>query len=140
MIQINEDIFLNENEIHEDFVHASGPGGQNVNKVATAVQLRFDILHSNSLPEETKQRLSKLGGKRVTQDGVLLIDARRYRNREKNRQDALNRLILLIQKAAIKPKVRVPTRPGVIAHERRLSAKRKASEKKQSRRFSADAD
>lgn len=138
MIQINENIFLNEDEIHEDFVHSSGPGGQNVNKVATAVQLRFDVVHSNSLPDDIKQRLSHIGGKRITQDGVLIIDARRFRSREKNRQDALERLIHLIQKATIKPKLRVPTRPGVVAHERRLLAKQKRSDKKRSRRFSAE--
>lgn len=140
MIQIDENIQIHEDEIHEDFVHASGPGGQNVNKVATAVQLRFDILRSNSLPDDIKQRLQHLGGKRVTQDGVLIIDARRYRNREKNRQDALERLIHLIQKAMIKPRVRIPTRPGVLARERRLSSKRKISEKKQARRSSSDDD
>jgi ribosome-associated protein len=140
MIPINENIFLNEDELHEDFVHASGPGGQNVNKVATAVQLRFDIFQSNSLPEAIKQRLSRLGGKRVTREGVLIIDARRFRNREKNRADALERLIHLIQKATIEPKIRKPTRPGIVAHERRLSAKRKTGNKKRSRRLSSDDD
>lgn len=136
MIQINENIKINESEIREEFIRSSGPGGQNVNKVATAVQLRFDVRHSPSLPEEVKERLIKLAGNRITEDGELIITAKRFRTQGKNREDALQRLIDLIHKAAQKPKVRRRRKISLISKYRRLEEKRKISEKKRQRRFS----
>lgn len=136
MIQITENIKINEDDIREEFIRSSGPGGQNVNKVATAVQLRFDVRHSPSLPEEVKERLIKLAGNRITEDGELIITAKRFRTQGKNREDALRRLIDLIQKAAQKPKVRRRRKISLISKYRRLEEKRKISEKKRQRRFS----
>ena len=112
MIEVNEEISLAENEISLSFIHASGPGGQNINKVATAVQLRFAVWESPSLQEEVKARLVKLAGKKVTGSGVLVIEAKRYRTQEKNRRDAIERLCVLIRKALIAPKKRKKTKPG----------------------------
>jgi ribosome-associated protein len=123
MIRITETIALEPREIEESFVLASGPGGQNVNKVASAVQLRFDVRRSPSLPDEVRARLERLAGRRLTQDGVLVIDARRHRTRERNREDALERLAALIRKAAVPPVPRRPTRPSAAAKRRRLEAK-----------------
>src|SRR4030066_354576 len=103
MIRITSTIAIDENEIHQEFIQASGPGGQNVNKVATAVQLRFDVANSPSLPDEVRERLLALGGRRVTKEGVLIIDARRFRSQEVNRQDAMERLVELIQGCAKAP-------------------------------------
>ena len=102
---------IDEKELQWAYIQSSGPGGQNVNKVATAVQLRYDVAHSTSLPEEVRKRLAILAGRRFTQDGVLIIEAKRYRTQEKNRQDALNRLADLLQKASEKPKTRRKTKP-----------------------------
>jgi ribosome-associated protein len=134
MLTITAYIHIPETELAESFIRSSGPGGQNVNKVATAVQLRFDVVHSPSLTEEVKQRLVKLAGSRMTDEGVLVIKARRYRSQEKNRQDARGRLALLIHKALHKPTPRKATRPGTAARRRRLESKKKRGELKSSRR------
>ena len=133
MIQVTENIVLNENEIREEFVRASGPGGQNVNRVATAVQLRFDILNSASLPEDVRRRLLLLGGRRVSRDGILIIDARRFRTQEKNRQDALERLVKLVRKAAERPTLRHRTKPTAASRRKRIERKRNRSRLKQQR-------
>jgi len=133
MIQITPTIAIDDSEIALEFVRASGPGGQNVNKVATAVQLRFDVRHSPSLPDDVRERLTRLGGNRVTTEGVLVIDARRFRSQERNRQDAIDRLVALIQKAAQKPKARRKTRPTAESKRRWLETKRRQSEKKRIR-------
>jgi len=123
MIAVTPNISLDESEISETFVRASGPGGQNVNKVSTAVQLRFDVRRSPSLPEPVRLRLEKLAGSRLTKDGVLVISADRYRTQERNRADALDRLVALIRRASEVPKPRRPTRPTLASKERRLKAK-----------------
>ena len=138
MIPVTATLSIDEKEIHEEFVRASGPGGQNVNKVATAVQLRFDAARSPSLPEEVRGRLARLAGKRMTKEGILVIDARRFRTQEQNRQDALSRLLELIRQAARKPKIRKRTRPTLASKERRLESKRHRSETKQFRRAVAE--
>jgi ribosome-associated protein len=125
MIRITDAIAIDEREIEESFVRASGPGGQNVNKVATAVQLRFDIRHSPSLPDDVRARLERLAGRRLTQEGVLIITAQRHRTQERNRQDALDRLVELVQRAARPPTPRRPTRPTAAARRRRLDVKQR---------------
>ena len=134
MLRINDDVAIDEDELRYEFARSSGPGGQNVNKVATAVQLRFDVRNSPSLPDDVRERLVRLGGKRMTEEGVLVIDARRYRSQERNRQDAIDRLVTLIQKAAQKPKARRKTRPSTESKRRRLDGKRRQSEKKRLRK------
>ncbi len=139
-IQVNERIAVEENEVRLEFVHASGPGGQNVNKVATAVKLYFDVERSAALPPEVKQRLRSLAGRRVSRDGVLVLDARRFRTQEANRRDALERLLALLRQAAVAPRPRRPTRPSAASRARRLETKRRRGAVKQSRRQGLPAD
>ncbi|HJX30765.1 MAG TPA: alternative ribosome rescue aminoacyl-tRNA hydrolase ArfB [Thermodesulfobacteriota bacterium] len=134
MIRVTDTITLDEREISEEFVRSSGPGGQNVNKVSTAVQLRFSVAGSPSLPEEVRVRLMKLAGKRVTSEGILVIDAQRFRTQLRNRQDAIQRLVDLIKKAAKRPRLRRRTKPPAGAKERRLETKRMRSRIKKQRR------
>jgi len=134
MIRVTKHIDLDENEIEYSFVRASGPGGQHVNKAATAVQLRFDAANSPSLADDVRQRLIRLAGRQVTEEGVLIIDARRYRSQERNRRDATDRLLQLIRSAASRPKARRRTKPTRAARERRLQEKRRRSEAKRTRR------
>ena len=138
MIPITRDLAIDENEIQEEFIRASGPGGQNVNKVATAAQLRFDARHSPSLPEEVRARLIRLAGRRVNADGVLLIEAKRFRTQEQNRADARARLIVLIRQAAVEPKARRATQPTRAAKQRRLESKQRRSKIKAMRRMTED--
>lgn len=133
MIKVTPEIRIEKCELEERFTCAPGPGGQNVNKVSTAVQLRFDVAHSPSLPEEVRQRLIRLAGNRLSGEGVLLIDAHRHRTRERNRQDARSRLLLLLQQAAVRPKSRKPTAPTRSAQRRRLEDKRAHAETKRLR-------
>ena len=137
MILVNEAIAIREDEVQLDFVQAGGPGGQNVNKVASAVQLRFDT-QSPSLPEDVRVRLLRIANKKVGKDGVLLIEARRYRTQEQNRQDALERLVELIRQASIPPKVRRKTRPSAMVKEKRLEAKRRRGQVKRLRHTPGD--
>jgi ribosome-associated protein len=133
MIEITPTIKINENELHFDYIRASGPGGQNVNKVATAVQLRFD-LRASSLPEEVKSRLIHLSGKRATSEGILLIEGKQFRTQEQNREDAIQRLIALVRRASVKPKPRKRTKPTKTSKEKRLHSKKRRGEIKKSRR------
>ena len=134
MIYITPAIKIDKNEIKLQFIRASGPGGQNVNKVATAVQLRFDVKNSSSLPEGVRIRLVRLAGRRITENGVLIIEAKRFRKQEQNRQDAIDRLVKLIRKASEKPKTRIKTRQTRASKERLLAAKRHRSKIKRMRR------
>ena len=134
MLEITPSLGIEDSEISLDFVRASGPGGQNVNKVSTAVQLRFDLRSSASLPEDVKERLSKLAGSRMTDDGVLLIEAKRYRTQDQNREDALQRLATLIRSALYVPKKRCATRPSLASQTKRIQTKKRHGETKKLRR------
>jgi len=134
MIQVTRTIAIDESEFQEQFIRASGPGGQNVNKVATAVQLRFDVANSPSLTDHVRERLIRLAGSRITEEGIIIIDARRFRTQVRNRQDAIDRLVGLIRKAAQVPAVRRKTTPTLASKRRRLETKRRRSEAKRLRR------
>ena len=134
MIRVTRTIVIDDDEIEERFIRASGPGGQHVNRSATAVQLRFDAASSPSLPGDVRERLIRLAGKRMTEDGVLVIDAQRFRSQSRNRQDARRRLIDLVRRASLAPRVRRKTRPTAASKERRLREKQRRGETKRLRR------
>jgi len=132
MIEITPSYSVDESELQLAFVRSSGPGGQNVNKVATAVQLRFDVAHS-SLPDEVKERLKHIAGNKITSDGELLIEAKKFRTQEQNREDALKRFVELVQRAFKKPKARHKTKPTAASREKRLKGKKVRGEIKKIR-------
>jgi ribosome-associated protein len=140
LIRVTPSITIDESELVFVYSRASGPGGQNVNKVSTAAQLRFDVARSASLPSDVKERLAQLAGTRMTNNGVLIIDARRYRTRERNREDAVERLVTLIRTAAKRPKRRKETKRTRESKERRLEEKRHRSQTKRRRRPVVDKD
>jgi ribosome-associated protein len=133
MIRVSDEIEIDEREIEEVFVRASGPGGQNVNKLSSAVQLRFDVRRSPSLPAEVRTRLERLAGSRLTRDGVLVISAQRHRTQARNRDDAIERLVALVREAAVRPRTRRPTRPTKASRERRIAGKKIRSDVKKLR-------
>lgn len=134
MIVITPRLTIDDREIEEEFIRAAGPGGQNVNKVSTAVQLRFNVKQSPSLPDDVRERLVRLVGNRLTEDGVLIITARRFRTQVQNRQDALHQLVELIRKATYKPKPHIATKPTFSSKQRRLDSKRRNSDRKRMRK------
>lgn len=133
MIRVTDQIQIDEGEIEESFIRSSGPGGQNVNKVSSAVQLRFDIRHSPSLPAEVRRRAERLAGRRLTNDGVIVLVAQQHRSQERNREDALARLVELLREATIRPKPRTPTRPTLASKKRRLESKTRRAKVKRHR-------
>ena len=139
MLEITPDFQIDENELQIDFTRASGPGGQNVNKVATAVQLRFNVRDS-LLSAEAKERLTHLAGKRITSEGILLIEAKRFRTQEQNREDALQRFVELVRKSFEKPKARRKTKPTKASKEARLKEKKRKGEIKRLRNKSFDTE
>ena len=134
MIRVTPDIVIHEKELTFEFVRSSGPGGQNVNKVSTTVHLRFDVGASDRIPVQVKNRLRSLAGKRLTEDGILIIKAGRFRKQDQNRQDAVERLVRLLQAAAAKPKKRIKSRPSKAAKERKLAAKKHRGQLKKMRK------
>lgn len=140
MIRVTPSIRLDPSELREEFVRASGPGGQNVNKVATAVQLRFDARNSPNLPHAVKARLAVIAGQRQTKDGVIIIEASRFRSQIRNRADALERLVAMIREAAIQPVERRATKPTYASKQRRLEGKRQRSGTKALRRSRPDLE
>lgn len=138
MLTINTWLAIAESELEEKFIRSSGPGGQNVNKVATGVQLRFDVRNSPSLPEPVRQRLLQLAANRISAEGVLTVEANRFRTQERNRQDARDRLADWIRRATVRPRPRRPTKPSKAARQRRLDDKRRRGQRKRSRRATGD--
>jgi ribosome-associated protein len=138
MIRITPAIFIDENELEFDFIRSSGPGGQNINKVATAVQLRFNVKNSSTLPIDVKERLIKLAGSRITENGLIIIEAKRYRTQVKNREDSVQRLVALIKKASEKPKNRKKTKPSVSARAARVFEKKRRGAIKRVRQYNPD--
>jgi len=140
MLRINASLAIPDRELRERFVRASGPGGQNVNKVATVAELRFDVRRSPSLPDDVRARLERLAGRRLTGEGVLVIRAERFRTQERNRADARARLIALLRRAAVAPRPRKPTKPSMAARRRRLDAKTHRGEIKRLRQRRPESD
>lgn len=140
MLEVSPTLTIDDSELEERFVRASGPGGQNVNKVATAVELRFDAANSPKIPDDARQRLRAIAGTRMTLEGVLVIDARRHRTQAQNREDARQRLVELLRQAMVRPKRRRKTKPSKAAVENRVQSKKRRADTKRSRRRVADSE